>query len=355
VDDAEAAPSTLTRLISGAQVARMISVAAELGIADLLENGPRSCDELAGATRTHAPSLYRLLRALASLGVFAEVGEHRFALTPLAQPLRSQVPGSLRALALFQNDDWYWQVYRALPYSLRTGAPATEHLWGKGLFEYFAEHPEAARRFDAGMASRHAESNAALAAGFDFAGIGTLVDVGGGNGSLLAAVLGAHPAMRGVLFDLPRVVAGAHERLTAAGVAERCRVVGGDFFEAVPPGGDAYLLSNVLHDWDDEGAAALLRTIHRAMPSHGRLLVVNEQVIPPGNAPHPGKLGDITMLLIGGRERTEAEWRGLVEQSGFVLRRIVPLPSRTGAGVIEGAPRAGAPGRPGDGAGGGSP
>jgi hypothetical protein len=338
VEDAQNATSTLARLIGGAAVARMISVAAELGIADLLADGPRSCEQLAAATQTHAPSLYRLLRALASLGVFSEMSERHFALTPLAQPLRSDVPGSLRALALFQNDDWYWQVYRALPYSVRTGAPATEHLWGTGLFAYFAEHPDAARRFDAGMASRHAEGNAVLATGFDFAGIQTLVDVGGGNGSLLATILRAHPAMQGVLFDLPRVVEGAQAQLTAAGVAERCRIVAGDFFEAVPPGGDAYLLSNVLHDWDDERATAILHSIHRAMAGHGRLLVVNEQVIPPANEPHPGKLGDIIMLLIGGRERTEAEWRHLFERSGFALTRIVPLPSRTGAGVIEGQP-----------------
>jgi SAM-dependent methyltransferase len=333
--DAETPATTLARLISGAQVARMISVAAELGIADLLESGPRTCDDLAAITATHAPSLYRLLRALASVAIFAEDGDGRFGLTPLADLLRASADGSMRGLALFQNDEWYWQVYRDLPYSVRTGLPATEHLWGHGLFGYFASHPEAADVFDRGMASRHAETNAALASAYDFSGIETLVDVGGGNGSLLATLLAAHPSMHGVLFDLPRVVEGAAERLAELGLAPRCQVVGGSFFERVPAGGDAYVLSNVLHDWHDDRAAAILREIRRAMGGHGRLLVVNEHVIPPGNAPHPGKRGDITMLLIGGRERTAAEWQQLFAQAGFVLARIVPLSSRTGAGVLE--------------------
>jgi O-methyltransferase domain/Dimerisation domain len=341
--DTDSATSTLARLLIGANVSRMISVAAELGIADLLADGPRTCDELAAASQTHAPSLYRLLRALASIGIFSEVDDHRFELTPLAQPLRSGIRGSLRSLALLLNDDWFWQLFRDLPYSVRTGEPATEHLWGKSLFAYFAEHPESARVFDEGMASRHDEANKALATGYDFSAIRTLVDVGGGNGSLLVTVLDAHPELRGVLFDLPHVVETAAARLAAAGMAERCSVVGGSFFESVPPGGDAYVLSNVLHDWDDERASTILRNIHRAMAGRGRLLVVNEQVIPPANEPHPGKLGDITMLLIGGRERTEAEWRNLFADSGFALKRIVSLPSRTGVGVIEGEPQAAAP------------
>jgi hypothetical protein len=230
-----------------------------------VQDGPRSCEEIAAASGTHSPSLYRLLRALASVGVFVEVGERRFALTSLADRLRSRAPGSLRGFALVMNDEWNWQLYRDLPYSARSGAPASEHLWGTGLFEYFAGHPDAARRFDAGMASRHAAGNAALVAGYDFSGIGMLVDVGGGNGSLLAEVLAAFPGRRGVLFDRPSVVQGAAEALTRTGVAGRCEVVGGDFFRTVPAGGDAYVLSNVLHDWDDERPVAILRVVHRAM------------------------------------------------------------------------------------------
>ena len=338
MEDIRAATSTMLGMIRGAQLGRMVSVVAELGIADLVADRAMTSEELAEATGTHAPSLFRLLRALASVGVFAEGDGRRFELTPRADRLRADAPGSLRDLAIMQNEDWYWRLYHDLPYSVRTGRPATEHLWGTGLFEYLAEHPEAGARFDAGMASRHADSNAAFIAGYEFSGIETIVDVGGGNGSLLAALLAAHPTLRGILFDLPAVVTGAVRRLGEAGVADRCTVVGGSFFEAVPTGGDAYILSNVLHDWQDDEATAILRNVHAALDGRGRLLVVNEQIIPPGNEPHPGKLGDIMMLLIGGRERTEAEWQSLFKASGFTLTRVVPLPSRTGAGVIEGIP-----------------
>jgi O-methyltransferase domain len=333
VPDAEAS-ATLARMISAAQLARMIAVAAELRISDLIKDGPRSCDELAAATSTHPGALYRLLRALASVGVFS-LAQASVAQTALSELLRSDAEGSLRDLALFQNDEWYWQIYRDLPYSVRTGQPATEHLWGHGLFAYFAEHPQAARTFDAGMASRHASTNAALAAGFDFSGINTLVDVGGGNGALLCAILSHHPQMHGVLFDQPSVVTGAAQRLQEAGVDDRCQIVGGNFFDSVPSGGDAYILSNVLHDWHDAQAGQILHNIRDAMPRHGRVLVINEQVLAPGDEPHPGKLGDITMLLIGGRERTEVEWRALFEQAGLTFAGIAPLLTRTGAGVLE--------------------
>jgi hypothetical protein len=341
MDDIRAATSTMLGMIRGAQLGRMVSVVAELGIADLVADRAMTSEELAEATGTHAPSLFRLLRALASVGVFAEGDGRRFGLTPLAHRLRSDAPGSLRDLAIMQNEDWYWRLYHDLPYSVRTGRPATEHLWGTGLFEYLTEHPEAGARFDAGMASRHAESNAAFIRGYEFSEIETVVDVGGGNGSLLAGLLAAHPTLRGILFDLPAVVTGAARRLGEAGVADRCRVIGGSFFEAVPAGGDAYILSNVLHDWQDDEATTILRNVRAALDGRGRLLVVNEQIIPPGNDPHPGKLGDIMMLLIGGRERTEAEWHSLFEASGFILTRVVPLPSLTGAGVIEGIPSGG--------------
>ena len=340
MEDSREATMTMMRMMTGAHLARMISVAAELGVADLLEDGPLSCDALAEATATHAPSLYRLLRALASVGIFSEVDERHFALTPLADRLQTQAPGSLRDTAIFVNDDWVWAVYRDLPYAVRTGKPATEHLWGKGLFEYFAEHPDASRRFDAGMASAHADGITAVAQGYDFTGIETIVDVGGNDGSLLAAILAVHPAMHGVLFDLPDVVASARQRLIEWGIAERCESVGGSFFDGVPDGGDAYIVSNVLHDWDDDQATAILRNVHRALGGRGRLLVVNEQIIPPRNTPDPGKLLDITMLLIGGRERTKGEWVDLFRRSGFRLTRVVPLSSHTGVGVIEGVPMA---------------
>jgi hypothetical protein len=342
MDEMRAATDTMASMIRGAHLARMVSVAAELGLADLVADGhSMSSEEMAVATGTHAPTLFRLLRALASVGVFAEVEEHRFALTPLAECLRTDVPGSLRDLAILFSEAWNWQLWQDLPYSVRTGRAASEHVWGKGMFEFLAERPDASSRFDAAMASRHAASNAALVDGYDFSGIETVVDVGGGNGSLIAAILAAYPNMRGVLFDLPGVVAGAAGHLAEAGIAERCDIVAGSFFEAVPRGGDAYIVSNVLHDWQDDQAATILRNVRDALGAHGRLLVVNEHIIPPGNTPHPGKLGDMMMLLIGGRERTEAEWRGLFREAGFTLTRLVPLPSLVGAGVLEGAPFSG--------------
>ena len=229
MEDSSTTTMTMMGMITGAHLARMISVTAELGVADLLEDGPRSCDALATATNTHAPSLYRLLRALASVGIFSEVDDQRFALTPLADRLRARAPGSLRHTAIFVNDDWFWEVYRDLPYAVQTGKPATEHLWGKGLFDYFAEHPGASRRFDAGMASAHADGITAVAQGYDFTGIETFVDIGGNDGSLLAAILASNPGMRGVLFDLPEVVASAANRLTEWGIAGRCEAIGGSF------------------------------------------------------------------------------------------------------------------------------
>src|SRR5690349_15991324 len=326
---------TLRSMVTGLRVAQMVHVAAKLGIADLLESGPRHCDELAAATSTHAPALYRLLRGLESLGLFSEVAERQFALTPLGDHLRMRAPESLRDLAIFWSEDWHWDLWGELLHTVQSGEPATRRLWGMELFEYLARQPEASAGFDRAMAGSYLERNAALLSTFDFSGIRTLVDVGGGHGSLLAAILVANPGMRGVLFDRPEVVAGAHEVLKAAAVADRCERVGGSCFDTVPEGGDAYLLAAVIHSWDDAEAAAVLRNCRRAMGPQSRLLVV-EHVIPPGDAAHRGKLTDIEMLLVGGRERTEAGFRALLASAGFRLSRIVP----TGAPhcLIEGVP-----------------
>jgi hypothetical protein len=326
---------SLRSMVTGLRVAQMVHVAAKLGIADLLESGPRHYEELAAATSTHAPSLYRLLRGLGSLGLFTEVADGQFALTPLGDHLRTRAPESLRDLAIFWSEDWHWDLWGELLQTVRSGEPATRRLWGMELFEYLARHSEASAGFDRAMAGSYLERNAALLSTFDFSGIGTLVDVGGGHGTLLGAILAANPGMRGILFDRPEVVAGAHEILRAAGVADRCERVGGSCFDAVPEGGDAYLLAAVIHSWDDAEAAAVLRNCGRAMGPRSRLLVV-EHIIPPGDAAHRGKLTDVEMLLVGGRERTEPEFRALLTAAGFRLTRIVP----TGAphSVIEGIP-----------------
>ncbi|HEX5502371.1 MAG TPA: methyltransferase, partial [Thermomicrobiales bacterium] len=241
----------LQRLLSGYRVSQAIYVVAALGLADLLRDGPRGSDELAQATATHAGALYRVLRFLAGVGLFDEVAPRRFALTPLGAGLRSDLPASVRPLALMLLDPSQWRPWGELLHSVRTGETAFDYTHGMGRFDYLAEHPDAAAAFNAAMTSNTAASGAAITDAYDFSGIARLVDVGGGHGLLLATALRAHPALRGVLFDRPEVVAGAAATLAAAGVAERCEIDGGDFFTAVPPGGDAYVLRQVIHDWDD--------------------------------------------------------------------------------------------------------
>jgi hypothetical protein len=280
-----------------------------------------------------------LLRAVASLGVFAEDAHGRFALTPIAALLRRDDPHSWRAAAIMSGAAWTWRPWNALAYSVRTGRPAFEHVFGMEFEEYLAQHADAADLFQAFMSTATAEEALAVVAVYDFARFRRVVDIGGGRGALLAAILKAHPRLHGVLFDAPQVIAGAGGFLRAQGVAERCAVVGGDFFEAVPEGGDVYILKWILVSWDDERATAILQNCRRALPAHGRLLVV-ERLIPPGNEPFFGKLADLNLLVMyQGRHRTEAEYRTLFARAGLTLTRIIPTHSPTEFSVIEGAPR----------------
>lgn len=328
----------LLRLMTGMWTSQAIVLAAQLGIADLVVREPQGGEELARATGMHPSSLYRVLRALASIGVFREGEDGRFQLTPLAEPLRSDVPGSLRAFAIMLGQEWHWRAWGELPQSVQTGQSLFERAYGVTNFEYWAQHPEAGAIFDHAMTSRGVEQNAPVLAAYDFTGIGTMVDVGGGHGSLLAAILQAHPAMRGVLFDRLEVTAGAERYLQQAGLSGRCEVVAGDFFTSVPRGGDAYLLRSIIHDWDDERAVAILTQCHRAMPLQGRLLLV-EWVVPPGNEPSFAKLLDLLMLVWtpGGKERTAAEFGTLLASAGFELRQVTP--TRGSVSVIEGVRR----------------
>lgn len=334
---ADTAPhQQLDGMITGYWVSQAIYAAAKFDIADLLKDGPRTVEQLAEATSTNADALYRLLRALASVGVFAEAEPRTFLLTPLAEPLRNDVEGSKRALSLMMGDEQF-HAWTEIDYSIRTGKTSFEKVFGKPVFDYLADCPDKARIFDAAMTGIHGRESNALLDAYDFAGIGMVADVGGGNGSQTSAVLQKHTAMQGILFDLPHVVERAKERIAAAGLADRCRLVGGNFFESVPDGADAYMLRHIIHDWDDEKALTILRNCHRAMPAHGKLLVV-ESVIPPGNEPFGGKLLDLVMLLIpGGKERTEEEYRTLFEKAGFELSRIVPTDSEIS--VVEGVKR----------------
>jgi hypothetical protein len=309
-------------------------VAAKLGIADLLKDSPKSCDELATATGTNAPSLYRVLRALASLGVFAETQPNHFTLTPLAACLQSDTPNSVRACVILQGEEHY-QAWGEFMHSVQTGGSSFEHIYGMNLFDYYAQNPESAKIFDESMTNLSVSQSATIAASYDFSSIQTLVDVAGGEGLLIASILKSNPTLKGVLFDRPHVIEKAKRFLEAEGLLERCQLAAGNFFESVPEGGDAYILKYIIHDWDDERAIAILKQCHNVMPANGKILVA-EQVIPPGNEPFMGKLLDLNMLAVlpGGRERTEAEYRALFEKAGFKLTRIVPTQDEMS--IIEG-------------------
>lgn len=325
----------LVQMIAGTWVSRAIYVAAELGIADLLKDAPHSSEELATATGVDARSLYRVLRALASVGVFAEGSPGYFELTPLAECLQSDRSDSLRAYALKFGQAWDWQPWGYVLESVKTGKPVFKNVFGMEIFEYLAENPEAARIYNEAMSSFSANRSAAITASYDFSSIRNLVEVGGGRGSLLASILNSNLTIKGVLFDLPHVVEAARQLIEAEGLLERCKLVGGNFLESVPSGGDAYLLKHIIHDWGDEQAIAILKNCHHAMPDRGKLLVV-EMVIPSGNEPFFGKFLDLQVLVNyqGGCERTEAEYQALFETAGFSLTKIVPTVSPLS--VIEG-------------------
>ena len=332
---AEAAQE-LFRIITGYRVSQMVYVVAKLGIADLLKEGPKSAEALAQATHVHANSLYRVLRMLASVGIFAEDKEGRFGLTPLAELLQSGVPGSLRPAVLYIVESTEWRSWGELLYTVTTGEPAFQRLYGMNSWEYRAGNAESNEAFDNYMTANTTSQAAAVVAAYDFSGIGTLVDVGGGHGALISAILRAYPEMRGILCDAPHVVRGVRPVLEAEGVADRCETVSCDFFSSVPAGGDAYILKFIIHDWDDESAVAILKSCRQAMPEHSRLLLV-ENVIPPGNDPHMGKMIDVNMMvMLGGRERIEPEYRALLEETGFKLSKIVP--TRSNLSIIEATP-----------------
>lgn len=333
----ESRPSAvLMRLVNGYRVSQAIHVAAVLGIADLLKDRPCGSDEIAAAAGANPESLYRLLRALASIGVFREADDRRFALTPLGDCLRSDAPEPIGPWARFVGCPSNREAWGDLLHSVRTGETAFRHLHSMGVWEYRAQHPEDGAMFDAAMTANSRRLALSVLAAYDFGRFGRIVDVGGGQGAFLAAILIKHLATVGVLIDQPHVVAQAGPVLRGAGVADRCRIVGGDIFDAVPGGGDAYVLKVILHDWDDERAIAILRTCRRAVGPTGRLLVVDRVVGPP-NEDEEGKFLDLHMLAeTGGRERTRDEWASLLAQAGFHLAEVVA--TKGPMCVIEGTP-----------------
>lgn len=314
----------LLQFLTAKWVAPSIGVLAELRIADLVADAPRTPDDLAAATGTHPQSLYRVLRAAASVGVFAEDGEGRFGLTPAAERLRSGVPGSMRAAAVLMTADPFWRPYGHLMHSVRTGEPAFDHVYGTDIYAYLAGHPELAELFGETAVSVHRRSTTEIVEAHDFGGYGTVVDVGGGTGFLLGGVLAAHPAVRGVLLERPGVLDAARKYFADEGLTDRVELVAGDFFESVPDGGDAYVVKSCLHNFLDPRATELLRAVRAVIPDHAPLVVV-DAVVPPGNEPAYAKIDDIEMLAIaGGLDRREDEWAALLEAGGFTLTRVVP-------------------------------
>lgn len=335
--DSRDGAAVLLRLLSGAGTTQIVYVAAELGVADLLVEGPRSTGELAAATGAHEPSLRKLLHAMAAIGLSEIMEQDTVRLTPAGARLASQGADSLHPWAVWWGRS-LWQAWGGLLHSVRTGESARERLLGTRSFDHLAQHPENAAIFYRAMVQLSSLSLPKIVAAYDFARFRRIVDVGGGYGELLAGILGANPAARGVLFDLPQATAGARQHLDARGVGDRCEIVGGDFFVELPAGGDAYLLKSILHDWDDARAGRILSVCRRAMGEAARLVLV-EAILPgPGEPADPAAaLSDLNMLVaLGAGERTKAQFAALLEGEGFAITRIVPIDGALH--VIEAAP-----------------
>jgi len=320
------------QIFGGSWITQGIAVAAELGIADLLTQGPLTTEELAARTATHSGALYRLLRALAGIGIFAEDNQGRFSLTPLADLLRSDAAHSQRSIAIMMGAEFH-AAWAELLHSVRTGEPGFKKRFGVHFFQYMEEHPERHGIYDAAMTGVHGGETEPMLDAYDFSAFRTVADVGGGNGLVLASILRRHPAIQGILFDLPAVADRARSTVSGTGVSDRMRIEGGSFFSGVPAGADAYVLRHIIHDWEDQDAIAILRECRKALAPEGRVLVV-EMVLPPGNEPGFGKWLDLMMLLVAGRERTQEEYSRLFSESGLRMTRVIPTASEVS--IIEG-------------------
>jgi SAM-dependent methyltransferase len=329
----------LYRIGIGHYFSRALALAAKLGVADVLKDGPRHYDDIAKATQTHGPSVNRVMRLLASIGIFEEREGGRFALTPLGELLRTGVPGSMRSSVLLFAGIGIQDAWKELEYCVQTGEPAfRKNSPDATPFTAIAQNPEMAKVFDEAMATFAPMTAAAIAASYDFSPFRKIVDVGGGNGSLLIGILKANPNLHGTVLDLPHAAEKARAKIGEARLQSRCEAIGGDFFKEVPAGADAYVIKHVIHDWNDDRATAILRNIHRAMPPHGKLLIA-EGVYPPridnSDMGRGAAANDVNMLVsTGGRQRSEAEFRSLQDAAGFKLTRIIPTPARLS--IVEG-------------------
>lgn len=326
----------LIQIATGLWVSRVVYAAAKLNLADHLEAGPKSAEQLARITGTHAPSLYRLLRTLESLGIVSADPTLRFALTRLGEALKEGAPGSARATILTLAGDWFLRGWEQFVYSVETGQSGFQNALGMPIFDWLAKHPGEASLFSETMVSVHGVEPRAVTAAYDFSGLKTIVDVGGATGNLLTTILSGYPAPAGILFDLPHVVQDAPALIQARGLADRITIETGSFFERVPKGGDAYALSHVIHDWNEDQCLTILENCRREMRRDSRMLIV-EMVLPENGETHRGKMLDMMMLVgPGGQERTQQEYGSLLSEAGLRLNRAVPTESAVS--VVEASP-----------------
>lgn len=317
----------LLELASGFMATQVVYAVAKLGIADVLAKGARTADEVAAHVGANPDATYRLLRAGAAFGLFRERSDGRIALTPLAHGLRADTPHSLRPVILLIGDPRYQGPWGQLAQTVQTGRPAAQEMLGKPLWEYFDQDPEFAATFNEAMARLAALDWPAVSAAYDFSGYRTIVDIGGGDGQLLALLLSSAPAATGVLLERPALLSDAEDHLRRAGVLSRCRIEAGSFFEAAPRDGDLYVMRRVVHDFDDEAATAILANVRRHMP-RGATLLLMESVVPTGNRPHLAKNLDLDMMVfVAGRERTEREFATLLDKAGLRMTRVIPTVS----------------------------
>ena len=325
----------IVEMVMAQFVSRLIHLTATLKLPDYLADGPKTAEELAPLTSTHAPTLYRVMRTLASLGLFTEDQSHRFALQPLGEALKSGTPS--HATALIMGGEMVARSLDNMLYSVQTGKTGCQKSLGVPVFDWLGGHPVEASLFNQTMVGIHGMEPPAVAEAYDFSAFKTIADVGGSTGNLLTTILAQHPAPRGILFDLPHVVRDAPAFIAQRGLTNRIQIETGSFFDRVPAGADAYVLSHIIHDWNEEQCLTILGHCRRAMSPAGRLLLV-EMVLPPGDAPHPGKMLDMAMLTIpGGEERSEAQYAVLLDKAGFRLTRVVPTASPVS--IVEAAPR----------------
>ena len=326
----------MIQFVTGFWTSRAVFVAAKLGIADLLQSGPKTVQELAEATGTHAPSLYRILRALTNAGLFKRESDDRFALTPLSGTLVTGVPGSMRWFIISELGQEHYPAWGNLLHSVKTGEIAFDNFFGMDVWKYFAQNPEDAAVFNDSMSGMTAAANEAITSVYDFSQFGKVIDIGGGHGGLITSILPKNPQTKGVLFDAPIVIEGARPKLESAGVADRCETVAGDFFHAVPDSGDAYVMKWIIHDWEDEKAIRILKNCRQHMTPDNRLLII-DCVVPENDEPDFSKTFDLNMMVMtGGKERTAAEFRALLAAAGFELLRVMPTTVPTS--IVEAKP-----------------